>query len=240
MTEPNSPQAGTSRLSDLKGKVGHIPVIRRNSFVYGFLSLLVLYGIFLLPSSGSPETVDMSRIILFCLLLLVWALIIFTDELKPEKLKTATVFSIFIIAGWLYYRYSTARWGEMGFLFFNLEMIKKAWPTLVTGFWTAGDASFARVESMGKSSTFFMDDVSIFDNAANINVFPKSLHCCLSSSMTRQEFLEQVVSERSHTPRLKGVRRSLSRQQSEHSHLQIVFYKKSNRRTLSSKHPYEG
>lgn len=136
MTEPNSPQADTSRLSDLKGRIGHIPIIRRNSFVYGFLSLLVLYALFLLPSSGSPEAVDMSRIILFCLLLLVWALIIFTDELKPEKLKTAIVFSIFIIAGWLYYRYSTARWGEMGFLFFNLEMIKKAWPTLVTGFWT--------------------------------------------------------------------------------------------------------
>jgi polar amino acid transport system permease protein len=136
MAEPNSPQAGVSRLSDLKGKIGHIPFIRRNSFVYGFLSLLVLYGIFLLPSSGSPEAVDMSRIILFCLLLLVWAFIIFTDELKPEKMKTASVFSIFIIAGWLYYRYSTARWGEMGFLFFNMEMIQKAWPTLVTGFWT--------------------------------------------------------------------------------------------------------
>ena len=136
MAEPNSPQAGVSRLSDLKDKIGHIPFIRRNSFVYGFLSLLVLYGIFLLPSSGSPEAVDMSRITLFCLLLLVWAFIIFTDELKPEKMKTATVFSIFIIAGWLYYRYSTARWGEMGFLFFNMEMIQKAWPTLVTGFWT--------------------------------------------------------------------------------------------------------
>ena len=51
-------------------------------------------------------------------------------------MKTVIVFSIFIIAGWLYYRYSTARWGEMGFLFFNLEMIQKAWPTLVEGFWT--------------------------------------------------------------------------------------------------------
>lgn len=36
-------------------------------------------------------------------------------------------------------------------------------------------ATFARVESMGKSATFFMDDVSIFDNPANINVFPNFL-----------------------------------------------------------------
>lgn len=36
-------------------------------------------------------------------------------------------------------------------------------------------ATYARVESMGKQSTFFMDDVSIFDNPANINVFPNFL-----------------------------------------------------------------
>jgi len=136
MAEPTSSQTTPSRLSDLKDKVGYLPVIRRNSFVYGSLTLLVLYALFLLPSKGSPEAVDLGRIILFSLLLLVWAFIIFTDELKPEKMKTLTVFGIFIIAAWLYYRYSTARWGEMGYLFFNLEMIQKAWPTLVEGFWT--------------------------------------------------------------------------------------------------------
>ena len=136
MAEPTSSKTTTSRLSDLKDKVGYLPVIRRNSFVYGSLTLLVLYALFLLPSKGSPEAVDLGRIILFSLLLLVWAFIIFTDELKPEKMKTLTVFGIFIIAAWLYYRYSTARWGEMGYLFFNLEMIQKAWPTLVEGFWT--------------------------------------------------------------------------------------------------------
>ena len=131
-----SSQTSKSRLSDLKDKVGHLPFIRRNGFVYGSLTLLVLYALFLLPAKGSPEAVDLGRIILFCLLLLVWAFIIFTDELKPEKMKTITVFSIFIVAAWLYYLYSTARWGEMGYLFFNLEMIQKAWPTLVEGFWT--------------------------------------------------------------------------------------------------------
>ncbi len=136
MAESNSPQNSASGLSDLKDKIGHVPFIRRNSFVYGFLAILVLYALFLLPSSGSPEAVDLGRITLFCLLLLAWAFIVFTDELKPEKMKTVMVFSIFIIAGWLYYRYSTARWGEMGYLFFNLEMIQKAWPTLVEGFWT--------------------------------------------------------------------------------------------------------
>jgi len=30
-------------------------------------------------------------------------------------------------------------------------------------------ATFARVESMGKNTTYIMDDVSIFDNPANIS-----------------------------------------------------------------------
>jgi hypothetical protein len=36
-------------------------------------------------------------------------------------------------------------------------------------------ASYARVESMGKNTTYIMDDVSIFDNPANINLYPNYL-----------------------------------------------------------------
>jgi hypothetical protein len=36
-------------------------------------------------------------------------------------------------------------------------------------------ASYARIESMGKNSTYVMDDVSIFDNPANINIYPNFL-----------------------------------------------------------------
>ena len=136
MTAKPSSNTTASRLSEVKARMGHVPLIRRNSFVYSFLTLLVLYGVFLLPPSGAPATVGLSMIVLFFLLLIAWAVIIFTDELKPEVLKTVSVFAILVVAAWLYYRYSTARWGEMTFLFFNLEIIKKAWPTLVTGFWT--------------------------------------------------------------------------------------------------------
>ncbi len=37
------------------------------------------------------------------------------------------------------------------------------------------DATYSRVESMGKRATFFMDDISVFENPANINVFPNFL-----------------------------------------------------------------
>ena len=36
-------------------------------------------------------------------------------------------------------------------------------------------ATFARVESMGKNTTYIMDDVSIFGNPANINLYPNYL-----------------------------------------------------------------
>ncbi len=36
-------------------------------------------------------------------------------------------------------------------------------------------ATNARVESMGKTSTFIMDDITIFDNPANINLYPNFL-----------------------------------------------------------------
>jgi len=36
-------------------------------------------------------------------------------------------------------------------------------------------ATNARVESMGKNSTFIMDDISIFDNPANMNLYPNFL-----------------------------------------------------------------
>ena len=136
MTVEPSSNTATSRLSEVKARIGHVPLIRRNSFVYSFLTLLVLYGAFLLPPSGPPAAVGFSVIALFFLLLIVWAVIIFTDELKPEIMKTVTIFVILVVGAWLYYRYSTARWGEMTFLFFNADVIKKAWPTLVIGFWT--------------------------------------------------------------------------------------------------------
>ncbi|MCL2100649.1 MAG: hypothetical protein FWH22_02910, partial [Fibromonadales bacterium] len=36
-------------------------------------------------------------------------------------------------------------------------------------------ATNARVESMGKNSKFIMDDISIFDNPANISLYPNFL-----------------------------------------------------------------
>ena len=60
MTPSTSAKPSTSRLADVKAKMGQTPVIRRHSFVYSFLTLLVTYAFFLLPASG-PQTLTLYR-----------------------------------------------------------------------------------------------------------------------------------------------------------------------------------
>jgi hypothetical protein len=46
---------------------------------------------------------------------------------------------------------------------------------MVVGMGLPAWATYSRVESMGKRADFFMDDISIFDNPANMNIFPNFL-----------------------------------------------------------------
>ncbi len=58
----------------------------------------------------------------------------------------------------------------------NLGLIERLLPILVvSGILSPVWATFSRVESMGKRADFFMDDVAIFDNPANMNIFPNFL-----------------------------------------------------------------
>lgn len=136
MSKENNNAKTPSRLADVKARVGHIPIIRKNQFILSYLAFLVFFGLFLLPNKGTPQPIELGLVVLYFLLVVVWAAIVLTDELKSDKIKTAIAFGIFIVLAWLYYRYSTARWSEMTQLFFNVGVIKKAWPYLVQGFWT--------------------------------------------------------------------------------------------------------
>jgi polar amino acid transport system permease protein len=136
MADPKATGSTPSRLADVRARMERIPLIRRHQFVLSFLAVLVAYGAFLLPGSGTPSLLGWVAVIAFALLALAWAVILFTDELKPEYLKTILVFILLVLGGWLYYRYSTGRWSEMTHLFFNLKIIQKALPTLIQGFWT--------------------------------------------------------------------------------------------------------
>jgi len=136
MTQENEHMPTPSRLADVKAKVGHIPLVRKKQFIYSYLAFLAVYGIFMLPPKGSPSAIELLLVVVYYALALVWAAIIFSDELKSDKIKTVVAIGLLALLGWLYYQYSTARWSEMTFLFFNGDVIRKAWPYLVRGFWT--------------------------------------------------------------------------------------------------------
>jgi polar amino acid transport system permease protein len=136
MTSTNYASKNPSRLVDVKRKLGNIPLIRRNWFVYGWLGLLLLYGLILfltVPSGGSMNGLSTAFLGLFVLFCIGWAVLIFSDELKKEVFKTLTAFALLILLGWLYYRYSAGQWGRMSDLFFNMRVIRLAWPRLWTG-----------------------------------------------------------------------------------------------------------
>ena len=133
MPETKTSSKTTSRLSDVRAQVGIIPIIRRNPFVYGTLAFILLFGYFLLPPAGEPSNSQMIIIFSYLILFVAWAVVIFTDELKPEWFKMITSISLIILGGWLFYRYSTGQWGQMTFLFFNMKIMKQAWPTMWIG-----------------------------------------------------------------------------------------------------------
>lgn len=57
-----------------------------------------------------------------------------------------------------------------------MRQIKQILPLLlVVGFASFAFATDARIEAMGKTSRFIMDDISIFDNPANIGIYPNYL-----------------------------------------------------------------
>jgi polar amino acid transport system permease protein len=149
MSEQSFMSKTPSRLQDVKARVGHIPLIRRNLFVYGYLGVLVVFALFLLPqTAATPNTGQWISIALFVILSMAWAGIIFSDELKPEWFKTLTAFVFIGTSTWLYYRYSGAEWARLGHLFFNLKLMDEVWGTLFKGLWiTVQIAIFAAIMS---------------------------------------------------------------------------------------------
>jgi polar amino acid transport system permease protein len=85
------------------------------------------------PASANLTTIQSACLGIFILLYIGWAYIFITDECKPDSIKIAVSLVVVILSAWLFYRYSSARWGEMTSLFLNLEIMKKATPRMVEG-----------------------------------------------------------------------------------------------------------
>lgn len=114
---------------------GQIPVIRQPVFLISTCVLLVMYGIILFGAPGEGLLIR-SALTLFVLLLLAWTGILITDERRGESLKIVAVFSVLGILLLLFLRYNVSNGDEINNLFFNVAVIKKAWPYLALGFKT--------------------------------------------------------------------------------------------------------
>ncbi|MDZ7794641.1 MAG: hypothetical protein U5P10_13410 [Spirochaetia bacterium] len=85
MSKESSNAQTDSRLADVKARVGHIPLIRKNQFILSYLAFLVFFGLFLLPDIGTPAPIELALVVMYFLLVVVWAAIVLSDELKSDK-----------------------------------------------------------------------------------------------------------------------------------------------------------
>jgi polar amino acid transport system permease protein len=133
MSLTSSSNKNISRMVDVKAQVGVTPLIRQNRFIYGLLAAVIVYGLLLLPPAGPLKTTQNLVLSLFIVLYVGWAIIIFTDQQKPDLYKTLISLVLVILSAWLFYRYSNARWGEMTNLFLNMGIMQKALPRMIEG-----------------------------------------------------------------------------------------------------------
>ncbi len=118
-----------------KGKYGHLPWYRRYEFLYPFMIIYAALIIFVMP--------PVSRLNIFGYLMLIVAVVIYvfvlvavqTDREKPNWLKNIFAFGVILIFGLFFYRYSGARWSEVGHYFFNMDVMRR------TGFMEVGEAA---------------------------------------------------------------------------------------------------
>ncbi len=134
MSELTTSSKAVSLLQEVRAHVGSIPLVRQNRFLYSALAFTVLFGVFLLPPAAKTlTTIQWACLGGFVLLYIGWAFIFFTDERRPDYLKIIVSAVAIVLSAWLFYRYSSARWGEMTTLFLNLEIMKRATPRMIEG-----------------------------------------------------------------------------------------------------------
>jgi len=84
-------------------------------------------------------------------------------------------------------------------------MKKIAFVVLCAGWFFSSNATDARVLTMGGNDNFFMDDISIYRNPANINYYPNML-LALSESMFRVRAIPANTRHYSVTIQIPSVR----------------------------------
>ncbi|MGC9311737.1 MAG: amino acid ABC transporter permease [Sediminispirochaetaceae bacterium] len=132
----------------LNRRYGHLPWFRRYEFLYSFLFLYTVYTLFFMPPRGSLSIAGAVEVVLTYLLYIAVLVIVQIDREKPIWLKNALALLLIVVFGWLFYRYSGARWSELNRYFFNFSIMTEGnflstaegsnnWVLMFKGLWTA-------------------------------------------------------------------------------------------------------
>ena len=134
--------------SQYKQKYGHLPWFRRYEFLFSFLLIYAIYSLFLMPPKGALSVWTALEVGLTFLIYITVLVIVQIDREKPIWLKNILAVLLFVIFGWLFYRYSGARWSELNKYFFNFSIMTEGnflstrdasnnWVLMFLGLWTA-------------------------------------------------------------------------------------------------------
>lgn len=134
--------------SRYKQKYGHLPWFRRYEFLILFYFIYAVYTLFLMPPKGSLSVWTGLEVIFSFLLYIAVLVIVQMDREKPVWLKNILAILLFVLFGWLFYRYSGARWSELNKYFFNFAIMTEGnfmstseasnnWVLMFMGLWTA-------------------------------------------------------------------------------------------------------
>lgn len=125
--------------ADWQSSISQLPWYRRPEFVYGFFAVFLVYVVFLAPPLGGLGTSHAILLTAMSSAYIAVLIIVQQDRLKPMWLKNATALGLLLFLGLVIYRYSGARWGDLGHNFFNLSVMARGdnWLDMFRGLWIA-------------------------------------------------------------------------------------------------------
>jgi len=141
--------ASNSLIGRLNEKYGHLPWYKRYEFIFAFLSVYAAYALFLMPPIGTLTAIGWAEVLGTYLLYIAVVIVIQVDREKPLWLKNLVAVGVFVIFAWMFYRYSGARWEDLGRFYFNFEIMSRGdflrpgvgartnWQLMFRGLWIA-------------------------------------------------------------------------------------------------------
>jgi polar amino acid transport system permease protein len=124
----------SAALTRWRERYAHLSWYRRHEFQIPLLFAIGLGAVVFLPPYGRPASVaGGAPVFVFYSLCLAWSILVLADREKPLWLKRCASLGVILVAGWLFYRYTGARWDRLHERFFNLEMLRGVGPMYLAG-----------------------------------------------------------------------------------------------------------